>query len=470
MFFLPFALVKGSEVSSLKKIIQAIAEAGGVAYEVGGCVRDQLLGHANKDLDIEVFHLDAATLSKILARFGRVNEVGVSFGVIKLRTAHGEDLDFTLPRRESKIGRGHRGFQVEVDHTLSVADAALRRDFTMNAIYRNLHDQTLIDPHGGVGDLEARVLKATSEHFAEDPLRVLRGMQFASRFNATMSSDTIEMCRSLSHEYSSLALERIWNEWHKWATRSKCPSQGLKVLMQCGWIEHYPELAALTGVQQDPIWHPEGDVWVHTLHVCDAAAVIADRDCLADDERVLLMFSALCHDLGKPSTTVLEEGRWRSPSHAWAGVPLADSFLTRIGCPRHFIEIVQPLVAEHLVHVQAEATPRTVRRLSVRLGKANITQLMRLVEADLSGRPPLPATMPESLIRLMRIAETTNVSKARPDRLVLGRHLIDLGYKPAPWFSSILEKCYQAQLDGVFESEADGIDFLKSELDVAQLD
>ena len=456
-------------MSQLKKIIQAISEAGGVAYEVGGCVRDQLLGHENKDLDIEVFYLDASYLSKILSRFGRVNEVGVSFGVIKLRTAQGDDLDFTLPRRESKVGRGHRGFQVEVDHTLSVADAALRRDFTMNAIYRNLHDQTLIDPHGGILDLEQRVLRATSEHFAEDPLRVLRGMQFAARFDAVMTSETIEMCRSLSHEYASLALERVWNEWLKWATRSKRPSKGLQVLRDCGWIEHYPELAALAGVQQDPVWHPEGDVWIHTLHVCDAAARVADRDGLPDDERVILLFAALCHDLGKPAATELTDGRWRSPSHAAIGVPLADSFLTSIGCPRHFIEIVQPLVAEHLVHVQSEATPRTVRRLSVRLGKASIVQLMRLVEADLGGRPPLPTTIPETLVRIMRLAESTNVFLKKPDPMVLGRHLLHLGYSPARWFSSILERCYEAQLDGVFANETDGIDFLKTELDKMQL-
>ncbi len=452
-------------MSQLKKIIQAISEAGGVAYEVGGCVRDSLLGHPSKDLDIEVFHLDAPKLSRILSRFGRVNEVGVSFGVIKLRTSQGDDLDFTLPRRESKVGCGHRGFQVEVDHTLSVAEAALRRDFTMNAIYRNLHDQTLIDPHGGIPDLEQRVLRATSEHFAEDPLRVLRGMQFAARFDAVMTSTTIEMCRSLSHEYSSLAVERVWNEWLKWATCSKRPSQGLQVLRDCGWMEHYPALAALVGVQQDPAWHPEGDVWIHTLHVCDAAARVADRDSLPDDERVILMFAALCHDLGKPACTQLTDGRWRSPSHASIGVPIADAFLTSIGCPRHIIEIVQPLVAEHLVHVQAEATPRTVRRLSVRLGKASIVQLMRLVEADLGGRPPLPTTIPETLVRIMKLAESTNVSLKKPDRLVLGRHLLHLGYSPARWFSSILEMCYQAQLDGVFSNETDGIDFLKTELD-----
>ena len=451
-------------MSPLKRIIQAISEAGGVAYEVGGCVRDELLGHPNKDMDIEVFHLDAPTLSKILSRFGRVNEVGVSFGVIKLRTAHGDDLDFTLPRRESKIGRGHRGFQVEVDHTLSVADAALRRDFTMNAIYRNLHDQTLIDPHGGKQDLEQRVLRATSEHFAEDPLRVLRGMQFAARFDAVMTSETLEMCRSLSHEYSSLAQERVWNEWLKWATRSKCPSKGLLVLKDCGWIEHYPELAALDGVQQDPLWHPEGDVWVHTLHVCDAAARIADREGLSDDERVILMFSALCHDLGKPATTSLENGRWRSPSHASVGVPIADAFLTSIGCPRQYIEVVLPLVAEHLVHLHCEASLRTVRRLSFRLGKASIVQLMQLVEADLGGRPPLPTTFPESLIRILRIAETANVTLAKPERIIMGRHLLELGYSPARWFSTVLETCYQAQLDGFFENEEDGIGFLKLEL------
>ena len=455
-------------MSRLKQIIQAISEAGGVAYEVGGCVRDQLLGHANKDLDIEVFHLDANTLSKILSRFGRVNEVGVSFGVIKLRTADGFDLDFTLPRRESKIGRGHRGFQVEVDHTLSVSEAARRRDFTMNAIYRNMHDQTLLDPHGGIVDLEHRLLRATSEHFVEDPLRVLRGMQFAGRFDAAMTSDTVEMCRSLSHEYSSLALERIWNEWHKWATRSKRPSKGLQVLRDCGWLDHYPELANLYGVPQDPHWHPEGDVWIHTLHVCDAAAQIADRDSLSDDERVILLLAALCHDLGKPATTELSDGRWRSPSHASVGVPLAASFLTSIGCPRHFIEVVQPLVAEHLVHVQSEASPRAVRRLSVRLGKASILQLSRLVEADLGGRPPLPKTIPESLLRIMQLAESTKVSLTKPDRIVLGRHLLSLGYSPARWFSPILEACYQAQLDGVFATEADGIDFLKSELDKLQ--
>lgn len=448
----------------LSKIIHAIAQAGGVAYEVGGCVRDQILGEPNKDFDIEVFHLDASTLTKLLARFGRVNEVGVSFGVIKLHTSR-EEIDFTLPRRESKTGRGHRGFLVEVDHTMTVTEASLRRDFTINAIYRNAHDQTLIDPHGGIVDLNNRVLRATSEHFAEDPLRVLRGMQFAARFGAKVTDDTIVMCRSLSHEYSSLAVERVWNEWHKWATKGKWPSKGLEFLRDTDWLAHYPELVALQGVQQDPQWHPEGDVWTHTLHVCDVAAEVAVRENLCDVERTILLLAALCHDLGKPATTVFEDGKWRSPRHSEAGVPIAESFLARIGCPVAITEIVLPLVAEHLVHVNQDVSVRTVRRLAVRLGKASIVQLSRLIEADLGGRPPLSKQMPEAMLKMMRLAESVDVTTTKPPMLVQGRHLLELGYQPSRWFGDTLKACYEAQLDGVFESEEDGIEYLKKVLE-----
>jgi tRNA nucleotidyltransferase (CCA-adding enzyme) len=445
-------------------IIKAIADAGGIAYEVGGCVRDEILDRPNKDLDIEVFHLDARTLTKILSRYGRVNEVGVSFGVIKLHTAGHEEIDFTLPRRESKVGRGHRGFQVEVDHTMTVREASLRRDFTINAIYRNAHDRTLLDPHGGITDLRNRVLRATSEHFAEDPLRVLRGMQLSARFDARMTQETLEMCRSLSHEYSSLALERIWTEWSKWATKGTHPSQGLTLLKECGWIEHYPELAALQGVEQDSNWHPEGDVWVHTLHVCDAAAKIAERERLSETERQILLFASLCHDLGKPATTVQMNGRWRSPRHSEVGVPIAESFLARIGCPVSVIEVVLPLVAEHLVHIQSDPSPRAVRRLSVRLGKATIVQLGRLVEADMGGRPPLPPKTSAAMNELLRLAESIQVSHSKPERIILGRHLLELGYKPDRWFSLVLDECYEGQLDGLFESQTDGFEFLKSVL------
>ncbi len=445
----------------IEKIIQAIAQAGGVAYQVGGCVRDQILNQPNNDFDIEVFHIDAQSLIKLLSRFGRVNEVGVSFGVIKLHTSRLDDIDFTLPRRESKTGRGHRGFQVEVDHTMTVAEAALRRDFTINAIYRNAHNQSLLDPHGGIADLQNRILRATSDHFVEDPLRVLRGMQFAARFDANLTPETSEMCRALSHEYSTLALERVWNEWSKWAIQGRRPSQGLRVLNDCGWIAHYPELLALQGVQQDNQWHPEGDVWTHTLLVCDVAAEIAEREDLPEHERMVLLFAALCHDLGKPATTQCVDGRWRSPRHSEVGVPIAESFLKRIGCPLAIVEVVLPLVAEHLIHIHSEVSPRNVRRLAVRLGKASIVQLGRLVESDMGGRPPLPRGLSAQMKQMLQLAESIDVLHTKPERLIQGRHLIELGYAPARWFGEKLDACYEAQLDGRFESELDGIVYLK---------
>jgi tRNA nucleotidyltransferase (CCA-adding enzyme) len=253
-----------------------------------------------------------------------------------------------------------------------------------------------------------------------------------------------------------------WSDWQEWALHSETPSRDLHQLRESVQFSHYPELAALVGVPQDPEWHPEGDVWIHTLHVCDATAVIAARDQLDSFDRMVLLFSALCHDLGKATTTEFINGRWHAYQHCAAGVPIAREFLTRIGCDENVIEVVEPLVAEHLVHAQPTVTYRTVRRLLGRLGKATIDQLSRLIEADLKGRPPLPGKLPASIQRLKELAEQLPaVEPDLPTRLVLGRHLIAMGYIPDVWFGQVLEECYQAQLNGTFETEVDGIEFLR---------
>ena len=293
-------------------------------------------------------------------------------------------------------------------------------------------------------------------------------MQFAARFNLTIDPGTAELSRSLRQEYSSLAVERVWGEWHKWATRSRRPSRGPELLRESGWLEFYPELAALQGVPQDPEWHPEGDVWMHTMHVCDAAAVIAERDQLNDFDRSVLLFSALCHDLGKPATTEFVDSRWRAHGHCEAGVVPTRRFLERIGCPESLIEVIEPLVAEHLAHVQGNMTPRFVRRLSNRLGKATISQLVRLIEADLSGRPPLPVGLPESAAAMADLARTLDIENNRPVPIVQGRHLIALGHRPDVWFGEILKICYESQLDGIFESENEGVTFVNQILSKRQ--
>jgi tRNA nucleotidyltransferase (CCA-adding enzyme) len=446
----------------LDEILRKITQAGGRPFEVGGCVRDRLIGIPCKDIDIEVFQLSAENLTGILNEFGKVDCVGVSFGVIKLKSLAGIEYDFTLPRRESKSGRGHRGFLVEVDHSMSVDEAAARRDFTINSIYRCPLNETLIDPYNGASHLRQKVLHCTSDQFGEDPLRVLRGMQFAGRFELNATEPTLVKCRELLNESQDLAQDRIWAEWEKWAARSRRPSLGLEFLQACHWLGLYPELKALVNVPQDPHWHPEGDVWTHTLHVCDAAAEIAEREQLEKVDRIVLMFAALCHDLGKATHTKFSNGRWCSPGHEAAGVEPTLRFLERIGCPVAIRESIVPLVANHLAHQVPQVTARMVRRLSVRMEQSSIELLGHLIEADVSGRPPLPKRIPENARRIVEISKDLKIDRNPPKPIVLGRHLIALGYRPSPWFGQILTHCFEAQLDGEFEDESAGLLFLQT--------
>lgn len=437
----------------MNHILEAISKAGGEPIRIGGCVRDKLLGSESKDVDIEVYGLPAHDLANILRNFGKVNFVGESFGVIKLTTAD-EDFDFSLPRRDNKVGRGHRGFQVGVDHDLTPAEAAARRDFTINAIGEKL-DGTLVDPFNGVADLKNKILRATSEHFSEDPLRVLRGFQFTARFGLIAEPKTLGMCATLKDEAATIAIERIWMEWEKWALKGVHPSLGIKFLVDCGWINLFPELVNMISVPQDPEYHPEGSVMIHSMHVCDAAARICDRENLQGEDRITIILAALCHDLGKAypwhgGTTEFTDGRWRSPGHAEAGVPIARKFLESIGCLERIIERVLPLVAEHMICVTSEMNPRVVRRLCVRLDKATLRELLYVIEADHSGRPPLPGGLPDSAADMIEIAEKLALEAAKPKPYILGRHLIARGMVPGPIFKEIINKCFEAQLDGIF--------------------
>src|SRR4051812_31047144 len=222
---------------------------------VGGGVRDWLLGIEPKDFDVEVGGADFESLHRALTPFGSTDVVGRSFGVIKVRSrTTGAEYDFSLPRRESKTGSGHRGFAVEPDPTLSDAEAAARRDFTLNAIALDPFSGELIDPHGGQRDLQARVLRHTSAAFVEDPLRVLRAFQLAGRFDFTLAPETIALCRSITATFAELPVERVWGEWEKWANKSTKPSRGLAVLEETDWLKHFPEVAALRGTPQEPEW------------------------------------------------------------------------------------------------------------------------------------------------------------------------------------------------------------------------
>jgi len=270
------------------------------------------------------------------------------------------------------------------------------------------------------------------------------------------------MSRGLLPEATDLARDRIWHEWEKWALRGTHPSLGLKFLRQTNWLNLYPELKALVGVQQDPEWHPEGDVWTHTLHVCDAAAVVADREQLAGRDRIVVLLAALCHDLGKATNTRFENGRWHAYGHEVGGVAPTKALLERIGCPIEIQDLIVPLVADHLIHAVDKVNPRLVRRLAFRLGEASVKHLIHLIEADVSGRPPLPPRLPDNAKKILELASGMKIDRNAPKPILLGRHLIGLGHEPAPWFGAVLKQCFEAQLDGVSENEKDGFEYLKS--------
>ena len=455
--------------AQLLAVLQAVRKVGRPRV-VGGCVRDWLLGLEPKDFDVEVPGVNFETLHRVLAPFGATDVVGRSFGVIKLRLG-GTEYDFSLPRRESKTGSGHRGFLVEPEPNLSDSEAAARRDFTVNAIAYDPFTGTLIDPHGGERDLRARVLRHTSAAFTEDPLRVLRAFQLAARFDFTLAPETVALCRSIKASCAELPVERIWGEWAKWAEKAQKPSRGLDVLRETEWLGHFPEIAALVGTPQDPEWHPEGDVFVHTRHCCDALVHLYDWQSSAPAQRRVLLFAVLAHDFGKPATTVQAERhgrlRWVSPGHEPAGGPLAETFLRRIGSPLEAIAYVRPLVVNHLVHHHGniEFSDTSVRRLARRLAPASIDQLCAVMRADHDGRPPLHS--PETLRRidaLQQKARALALAETAPQPLVLGRHLLALGRKPGPDFKPLLDAAFEAQIDGAFADEAGGVAWLKDRL------
>lgn len=426
------------------------------ALVVGGCVRDAVLGLPAEDIDVEVHGVSLDELEAALAPFGRTDAVGRSFGVVKLALPEGV-VDFSVPRRDSKVAPGHRGFAVEPDPTLSPREAAARRDFTLNALAWDPRRGVVIDHFGGLADLRRRVLRHTSEAFGEDPLRVLRGMQLAARFDLVTAPETLALCRAMCASHAELAVERVWAEWFKWATRAVRPSAGLELLRGCGWLEHVPELSALVGLAQDPRWHPEGDVWTHTLHAVDALARDARWRDAEPATRAAWMFAVLLHDAGKATCTreELRRGELRvvSLGHDVAGGPLARAFLDRIGAPASLVERAVPLVLEHMAHL-ASPTPRAVRRLAHRLRPESIQSLAVVIAADLAARPPLPADPPAHLAGLLERAEALHVAGAAPRPLLLGRHLVERGWRPSPAFGPLLAAAYDAQLDGAFDDPA----------------
>lgn len=455
--------------AELKEIFARTSSLGQVFF-VGGCVRDALLGRPGKDVDVEVFGVSYEQLATALARWGRTDLVGRSFGVVKLTTPAGSTYDFTIPRRDSKVAPGHKGFEVTFDPNITPKEAAARRDFTINSLMFDPRTHQLLDFFGGEEDLKNHLLRHTSEAFQEDPLRVLRGMQLAGRFDLKAAPETVAISRRIRSSYGELATERIRDEWFKWAQKSAVPSSGLRFLVETEWIEHFPEVRALLGTPQDPEWHPEGDVFTHTCACLDALTQLTEWETADPDGRAVYALAVLAHDFGKPATTqeALRDDRMRviSPGHEEVGAALTEEFLNRIGAPLAVRERVVPLVLNHLAHLRA-TTDRSVRRLAKRLEPSGIQDLLVVIAADQFGRPPNPRVPSEELLALRAKAQALQVQAAAPKPVLLGRHLLELGLQPGPQFGALLEAGYDAQLEGKFSDLPQALHWLAGQTQFA---
>lgn len=448
-----------TSADTARTIARAARQAGGRALIVGGWVRDELRGQPSKDLDLEIFGVPQAALPGLLAAHGRVEAVGQSFPVYKVvPTGGGDAIDVALPRRESKTSRGHKGFSVEGDPAMTPADAARRRDFTINAISKDPLTGEYVDPFDGRRDLDRQLLRAVDPAtFGDDSLRVLRAVQFAARFEFTLDEATAGLCRAIPLD--DLPAERVWGELEKLLLQAARPSLGLALARHLGVVDKIlPELLPLAGCEQEPEWHPEGDVWTHTLMVVDQARTLNGD--LERPQLIAVMLGALCHDLGKPATTAMIDGRIRSPEHEEAGVEPTLRILDRLNVHtidgvdvrRHVVGLVAQHLKPGMFHKAGHVTDGAFRRLAQ---KVDLELLARVARADCRGRTgDFDCSAMDWFIERAR---ALGVDRQPPAPILLGRHLLELGVEPGPRVGRLLRQVYEKQLDGDIRSVEDAI-------------
>lgn len=406
----------------LLKIAGDIREAGGRAFLVGGWVRDALLGKSCRDYDVEVYDMAQDALVPILSKYGRTNLVGKAFGVIHL-AMKGLSLDFSFPRTESKVGYGHRGFVVHTDEKLSFKEAALRRDFTINAMGMELPELTLCDPYGGIDDLKSHTLRHVGPAFAEDSLRILRGVQFASRFGCTLAPSTVELCRTLSLD--DLSVERLFEEFKKWLLKPGKPSLGLKAFLDIKLDEYFPEI------------HPFKNSWETLGIVLDN--MVALRNTLPEAQAMEFAFAALL--CGSAETSL--------------------KFLERITNETHLLKIVPPLLKAYqdLDTAIVNDAP-ALRRLAVKLGGLKLLGL--LVKS--TPREFYAGSTADGECFADKFWNASNgldLIENAPQPYLMGKMLMDMGVKPGKQMGEIIKKSFELQLDGKIKNAEEAIAWAK---------
>lgn len=427
------------------EVARLVAEKGGRTFYVGGFVRDALIHRENKDVDIEVHGITPRELEKILDSLGQRIAVGESFGIFGLK---GYSLDIAMPRKEEARGQGHKDFDIFVDPFIGTEAAARRRDFTFNALMQDVLTGEIVDHFGGVEDLKTGILRhVNDESFAEDPLRVLRAAQFAARFGFRVAEETIALCRQMQLQH--LPRERIEGELKKALLKADRPSIFFEELRRMDQLDvWFPELKALVGVEQNPVYHSEGDVWTHTMMVLDEAAKLRQRA----SEPYWFMLAAVTHDFGKAVCTEDKDGVLHAYQHETMGLPLAERFLRRITWESKLIEYVLNMVEYHM-KPNTVAGARSAKKVTTRMFDKSVDPegLICIALADDRGRITQASAADHEAFLYERL-EVFRELMARP--YVMGRDLIEAGLKPSVEFTEILAHAHKLRLAGVPKDSA----------------
>lgn len=437
------------------QIAKKVKEVGGIAYFVGGYVRDSILDIPNKDIDIEIHGIKPEILKNILSELGDIQTISNAFGIYNLK---GYDLDIALPRKERCIGTGHKDFEVYVDPYIGTHAAARRRDFTINALMKNILTGEIVDEFNGLNDLKNHIIRhVDSSTFREDSLRVLRACQFAARFNFKIASETINLCKTM--DLSTLPKERIAGELSKALLKAKKPSVFFNSLYECEQTKWFKEVYALKGIKQDSKYHPEGDVYMHTMSVLDQAGELFPTGIDNPDRYLPFMLSALCHDFGKVNTTEINsKGRLCALNHEITGIPIANDFLGRIYNNKGFIKYVDNMIKYHMKAHSCFNNRSKTKTTNLMFDKLLYPKdFILLVYADSTGHDLnsldnrqfnmfLEKAMTESGFLTDRYFD---YGKRISEPHITADDLIDLGLKPSPLFKIILDKAWNMHLKGV---------------------
>lgn len=456
----------------IEKLASRVAELGGRAYMVGGAVRDEIMKRPIKDVDIEVHGISGAVLEAVLKKLGKPLRFGSAFGVYSLA---GHQIDIALPRSERKAGNGHRDFEIEIDPFIGIKEAARRRDFTMNALLKDILSGEIADPYGGTEDIKKRIIRhIDDEKFGEDPLRALRAAQFRSRFGFQVAPSTISICRAL--DLRNLSAERVEMEMKKALLESRRPSEFFECLREMGQLGYwFKELEQLIGLEQNPEFHPEGDVWTHTMMVLDRAAQF--RPYVSDPYAFMLL--ALTHDFGKITTTEFVNGAIHAYGHELQGAEIAERFLDRVCHGSDIKKYIANMIPNHMRPNKIAESRSAVKKTNHLFD--NVLAPSDLIYFAICDKPKLPHVLQSQDKDSIKVEMdkgiekelyTTTENEREQERIdflfdrlevyretmakpyVTGKDLIINGVMPGEDFGTILEYAHKLRLAGIPKDNA----------------